>query len=496
MRVLGSYVLTHRISAGGMGEVWRATTTSEGIERVVAIKRLLPDVLADEDFVRMFVEEARLTVQFAHGNIARVYELGVADGALFLAMEYVEGHDLRSVFLKRQPPNPTPIPFACAVMAQVCEALDYAHHKADALGQPLNVIHRDVSLNNVLLSYDGEVKLIDFGIAKAAGRIGTVGGIIKGKIAYMSPEHLAGSALDPRTDIYSAGICLYELLTGERLFVAPTDFELFQRVAQADVRPPSELHPAIPDALEAIVMKALNRERDQRFTTAAEFASALWKFLLEADLPFGRNEISRFMRSTFAEEQATRLVRLPVPEAVPKVTGETTRRERFAAPELSPMASVPGGRVGDERVNPFELDVWPVTGTQFARFIAATGQPPPKSWGGRRQPPADLADQPVTDVTWLTAQAFASWAGKRLPTVWEWRCAALCTEPRWQGLGSLWEWTQSEAPLAGYWVCGGRYRNLADAQPSIEHVSFEVAPAPDVGFRCAADQKVSPSLGK
>src|SRR5207248_2054946 len=224
-----------------------------------AIKKILPTMGEDAEFIPMFVDEARLAVQLAHANIVQVLELGKHDESLYIAMEYISGRDLRQLmerFRKRQ--QPMPLPQACLIVAEVCEALDHAHRKRDAQGRPLGIVHRDVSPQNVLVSFDGEVKLIDFGIAKAESRLQkTQAGILKGKFSYMSPEQVKGAALDGRSDVFACGILLWELVCGEKLFVGDSDYAVLEKVRVGAIPPPRSRNPECPEALEKAILRAL-----------------------------------------------------------------------------------------------------------------------------------------------------------------------------------------------------------------------------------------------
>ena len=223
-----------------MAEVFKAKSFGvEGFERIVAVKRILPSIAEDQEFITMFIDEAKMAVQLTHANIAQIFDLGKVGDRYFIAMEYVHGRDLRAIFDRaRKNEQPIPIPMACYVTMKVCEGLDYAHNKKDAAGRDLNLVHRDVSPQNILISYDGEVKVIDFGIAKAAGRSAkTQAGILKGKFGYMSPEQVRGLPLDRRSDIFSVGIVLYELLTLERLFRGESDFSTLEKVRNVEIMP-------------------------------------------------------------------------------------------------------------------------------------------------------------------------------------------------------------------------------------------------------------------
>ena len=301
----GRYLLLDRINIGGMAEVWRGKVFGAGgFERLVAIKRILPNIAEDEEFISMFQDEAKISVQLTHANICQIYELNRIGPSLYIAMEYVPGKDLRSIFERaRKKGEPPPVPLVCYVIGKLCEGLDYAHRKKDQHGRDLNVVHRDVSPQNVLISFEGEVKVIDFGIAKAAGKVTkTQAGILKGKFGYMSPEQIRGLPLDRRSDVFAIGVCLYELLTGERLFVGESDFQVLEKVRKAEVLPPSTYNRKIPEALERIVLKALAKDPADRFQYASELADELQRFLITSDSIFSRKDLMQYMKSTFAEE--------------------------------------------------------------------------------------------------------------------------------------------------------------------------------------------------
>jgi serine/threonine protein kinase len=225
--LFGKYLLLERINVGGMAEVFIAKAFGvEGFERILAIKKILPTMAEDEEFITMFIDEARISVQLNHANVVHIHELGKHDETFYIAMEYVAGRDLRTI-LERYRRHKEIMPTAQAVFiaSKICEGLDYAHRRKDARGQDLDIIHRDVSPQNILISYEGEVKIIDFGIAKAANRSQkTQAGILKGKFGYMSPEQVRGLPIDRRADVFAVGVILYEMLTGEKLFVGESDF--------------------------------------------------------------------------------------------------------------------------------------------------------------------------------------------------------------------------------------------------------------------------------
>ena len=301
----GKYFLLERINVGGMAEVFRAKAFGvEGFERLVAVKRILPNIAEDKEFIRMFIDEAKLAVQLNHANIAQIFDLGVVDGSYYIALEHVHGRDLRNIFDRgRGLGEAMPVAQACFVVMKVCEGLDYAHNKRDQSGRELNLVHRDVSPQNVLVSFEGEVKLIDFGIAKAAGKGSkTQAGILKGKFGYMSPEQVRGMPIDRRSDVFSCGIVLYELLTGERLFVGESDFSTLEKVRNVEILPPSTYNRKIPDELERIVLKALAKDVEDRYQNAIDLHDELQAFVYTAGEFYSRKDLAGWMKKTFGKE--------------------------------------------------------------------------------------------------------------------------------------------------------------------------------------------------
>lgn len=301
----GKYLLLERINVGGMAEVFKAKAFGvEGFERIVAVKRILPSISEDEDFTTMFIDEAKIAVQLTHTNIVQVFDLGKVDNAYFIAMEYVFGKDLRAIFdYARRTDQSIALPMACFITMKVCEALDYAHKKKDSSGSDLHVVHRDVSPQNVLISFEGDVKVADFGIAKATGRAGvTKTGILKGKFGYMSPEQVRGLPVDARSDVFAVGICLYELVTGQRLFSGDSDFSTLEKVRNVEVEAPTLHNPSIPKSLERIIMKALGADPSDRHQTSMDLHDELQAFLYTTGNLFGRRDLSRYMHERFERE--------------------------------------------------------------------------------------------------------------------------------------------------------------------------------------------------
>jgi serine/threonine-protein kinase len=304
-RQLGRYQLLDRVAFGGMAEIYRAKTQdADGRTHLVAVKRVLGHLCEDDEFIQMLVDEAKITAALQHENIARIYEFCRTDREYFIAMEYVDGKDVRALLEKtRQSGEMLPEEHVAWVGKEIARALHAAHTQRDRDGRPLRIVHRDVSPSNVLLSYRGEVKLCDFGIAKATlTRVQTKTGVIKGKVKYMSPEQAMGRKLDHRSDLFSLGTLLYEMLTLQAPFQAPTEIELIFAVRDARKRAARELRPGVHPELEAIVERAMARSRSQRFQSGEEMAQALQAFLEQAYPGYRRSYFGRYLRNTFARE--------------------------------------------------------------------------------------------------------------------------------------------------------------------------------------------------
>ncbi|WP_244237208.1 protein kinase domain-containing protein, partial [Corallococcus llansteffanensis] len=277
-RVLGKYEVLCRLSTGGMAEIFLAAQKGlAGFRKMVVLKQILPDIRGEEEFVRMFLDEAKVTAAFNHPHIAHVYDLDVADGELFLAMEFVPGATLVEVARACRTAH-EPIPMGLSLMAvrDTAVALNYAHAFTDPLGRPSPVVHRDVAEKNIMVTYEGVTKLLDFGIAKSLARAGrTAVGMVKGTSGYMSPEQIMGDPLDARSDLFSLGVVLHECLTGMRLFYAKSAEAMMNAVLSGDVPPPSRVNKQVPPELDAIVLKALAKRREDRYATTLEFARAI-----------------------------------------------------------------------------------------------------------------------------------------------------------------------------------------------------------------------------
>ncbi|MEM7157413.1 MAG: protein kinase [Myxococcota bacterium] len=285
-----------KLDAGGMAEVYVAEAESmAGFKKKVAIKRILPNLLKDERFVRMFLDEARLSLHLNHANIVNVFDIGKSSSTYFIVMEYVEGVNLKAIlqdFARRR--ISVPVQLTVWILNEILKGLDYAHRLTDNdTGEVLGIVHRDISPPNILVSWNGEVKLTDFGLAKASTQLeSTDPGVVKGKFSYLSPEAASGLEVDARADIFAVGILAYEMLTGRRLFLGESDYQTVQLVRAAEVPPISEQNPDVAPELERIIRKSLARESNDRYQTANDFADDLLAFLFSRSLKVSARDVS------------------------------------------------------------------------------------------------------------------------------------------------------------------------------------------------------------
>jgi len=351
----GAYEILERIAAGGMAELYKARRSGvEGFQKIVAIKKILPHLADNEEFITMFADEAKLAAQLNHPNIVHIFDLGkVEGGGYFIAMEYVDGRDLRSLLNAAQETGvPLPSPLAVYVASKVAAALDYAHRRKDADGRDLNIVHRDVSPQNILISYEGDIKLCDFGIAKAASKASTTqSGALKGKVQYMSPEQAWGRPIDRRSDLFSLGCVLFEMLTGQKLFRGDSDLTVLEKVRAAQVGPPSAVNPEVTKNLDGVVMRALAREPDDRYSNASDMLRDLEAVLYSYTPAPGSADLAIYLHRLQAEEQAAAEVKarevanaatVP-PERKRKSKGAPVARRTGSAPKwvVPPPASTP-----------------------------------------------------------------------------------------------------------------------------------------------------------
>jgi serine/threonine protein kinase len=348
----GQYELVSRIGTGGMAEVWLARQQClAGVRRELVIKRILPHLANDPSFVRMLRNEAKLSARFSHPNIVQIFELGEVGGTHYIAMEYVRGADLAALMQRASAAKrPLRTALALRIIAECCNALSYAHGLAGA-----RVVHRDISPSNILISREGAVKLVDFGIAKAADSVSlTQPGMVMGKFAYMSPEQAAGGELDHRSDLFSLGLVLYELLTGVRPFKRESDIATLRAATECRIRPPSRVADVDPD-LDALVMKALRRDRDLRYANAREFQLAIERLLMDKQW---------FASTVHISEQMNRLFPVASAELL-------TDPGSGPQPEAMPHDTTPARRLGDD-------DDWSPTDPMAApRFPKPVLRPPP-----------------------------------------------------------------------------------------------------------------------
>ncbi len=311
--IFGDYRLLGRLNRGGMAEVFLAKSTKPELDgKLLAIKRTLPDFSADPDFVSMFTDEARIAKGLKHPHICELYDQGQADKQLFLVMEFIHGKDLKVVQHRAKQRNEMmPVRFTAWTLARIAEALHFAHNKLNDQGELEGIVHRDISPQNILLSYDGQPKLIDFGIAKAKDRVAkTQVGVLKGKFAYMSPEQAMGKQIDHRTDVFALGVVLYEMVTGHSAFKGSSDFSTLQNITQAKYAPPTDFNPDLPPRLLHIIKTALAKDLEERYPTAEALAVDLDGFVLDDDRGINAGALSAYMRKLFREDyirEATRI---------------------------------------------------------------------------------------------------------------------------------------------------------------------------------------------
>jgi serine/threonine-protein kinase len=297
------YRVLERLASGGMAEVFIAESAGiEGFKKQVAIKRVLPHLSEKKRFIAMFLDEARLSAHLSHSNVVQVFDIGVGDNAYFIVMEYVDGADLKGVIeYMRQTQRPFAVEAAVYIVAKMCEGLSYAHELKGTDGAPLRIVHRDVSPPNVLITKYGEIKIVDFGLAKATSQLAkSEAGIIKGKFSYLAPEAALGGEVDHRADVFAVGIILWEILAGRRLFLGESDFQTVKLVQQAAIPPLSKFHSDVPPELDSIVARALARDPVARYQSARELARDLTAFLYRFGRPVTAWDVAELVRSAMS----------------------------------------------------------------------------------------------------------------------------------------------------------------------------------------------------
>lgn len=368
-RQFGKYLLLEKIGSGGMAEIFKAVVQgAEDFRKVLVIKRILLPYSKDPSFVKMFVDEAKITAPLQHANVVAIHEFDQVEGQYYLAMEYVHGRDLQQVMARaNRLDRRIPTSIALYVAGEVCKALWYAYNARDPYGNPLRIIHRDVSPSNILVSYDGEVKVTDFGVARAATSHEAGGSVLKGKLGYMSPEQVVGRDLDHRSDLFSLGIILFECLTLKRLFLGRTDLQTLINIRDADVDRRLARHPEIPEPVQAILRKALAREPERRYVNAQGFLAEIQDHLFSTGKRVGSDSVAALMHDLFSEEAEAEILPLDI-EELSEVRLTRTGQIRAAPPPAEPRAedaalpaeeekgarTPPGGTAGEAAVLPRE----------------------------------------------------------------------------------------------------------------------------------------------
>jgi len=388
----GRYELIERIGIGGMAEVFRASQRGvAGFERSVAIKRILPHIAADPESIAMFVQEAKLAVQLSHPNIAQTFDLGEVDGSYFIAMEYVDGHSVDTLINRcAELGEPVPQDAICYILSEAAEGLHYAHFAEDSVGRPLGIIHRDVSPQNILLSFGGDVKVIDFGLAKAANRLSqTKDGIVKGKLAYLSPEQAHGKPIDRRSDVFALGVCAWEMLSGKRAFKRETDRETILAVRRGALERLAK-HIEIPAALDLVIMRALAKNRDKRYRTALEMRENLRRFSRSTGSRFDRRGLRALMRRLFPERFAAESVDNVIALVTKKPRRRRARRKKQQKADKAARAVSTHEGLDDE-----------ITADDLAEPIPlAEGQRPPRELPAPNPLVTVIDDQSGSVPTW------------------------------------------------------------------------------------------------
>lgn len=380
-RRFGKYTLLRRMATGGMAEIFLALQRSvAGFEKLIVIKRILPAMNGDRGFIDMLLHEARVAATLSHPNIVQTIDVGQVDGTYFIALEHIHGEDLRSIVrqMKKKGVSEFPLEHAISIILGMCAGLSYAHEKRDLDGTPLNIVHRDISPQNVVVGFAGDVKIVDFGVAKSGQQTNeSKSGQLKGKVPYMSPEQARGEEIDWRSDIFAIGVMLFELTTGKRLFKGATEFETLKLIIERDYPRPSWVASGYPPGLEAIVMRALEKDRDKRYQTAREMQADLEAFVRDAKLPVSSIALAEFMKMLFEEKlqaqkealmQGRQLAEIIAQEIVhSEKTGTGVDSGRFSSHNLSTTSA---GAVGSVPP-PARSAKWPFVALPLVAIAAA-----------------------------------------------------------------------------------------------------------------------------
>ncbi len=351
----GDYVLSGLIARGGMAEVYRARRRDDLRGRVLAIKVMRPQLAREARFVDMFHREGQLAMLLRNRCIVETVEIGNHEGRHYIAMEYIGGKDLTQVLRRCQETQQrVPVPHAVYIAARIAEGLHFAHTLLDGEGRLLSIVNRDVSPSNIRLSYDGDVKLLDFGIAQALMKFTSEIGVLKGKFSYMSPEQIRGMPLDARTDVFSTGIILHEMLTTEKLFRGDTEFALMEKVRKAEVPPPSTFNRRVTPELDAVVAKALARDVADRYQSAAALSAALDGLI--ASYRFDPKELRQLIRQLFRKEYGKEIEE-STHSADPRPEPELLTPSEAPAPPPPAPITVPMPVIASEPASPPPITV-------------------------------------------------------------------------------------------------------------------------------------------
>jgi serine/threonine-protein kinase len=364
MTTRDKYRVIRKIDSGGMAEVFQGVAEGiEGFKKKVAIKRVLPHLVENKKFLAMFLDEARLSLRMNHANVVHVFDIGQAGGTYFIVMEFVDGTNLKKLMQwMRENGTRMPLPMAIHIVMEVGRGLAYAHELTDADGKNLGIVHRDVSPPNILLSRQGEVKIVDFGLAKATSQLEhTDPGVVKGKFAYLAPEAAWGRDVDHRADIFACGIMLYELLVGRRLFLGETDVKTVELVRRAEVPPLDDVEVEKRPVLEAIVRKALAYEPTDRYQSCSEMAEDLANFLFSQRLKITGFDLRRFIEKYMVDEEKARAREEHRPSTIDQlIQGELARFASLDAPDPGSGMGVGGAgggpSAGGVPLNPYRFD--------------------------------------------------------------------------------------------------------------------------------------------
>ncbi len=364
--VFGKYHLLEKIATGGMAEVFRARSYGmEGFEKILVIKRVLDHLAQDQEFIQLFQYEALIAVELQHVNIVQVFEFEQVEGQYYIAMEYVHGLDLARLLTRARRMGPFPVSLALFITCEVLKSLQFAHSKVDDHDRPMNIVHCDISPQNMLISYAGEVKITDFGISRAAMQATGTHKVVRGKYAYMSPEQVEGRELDGRSDLFSLGIVLWELLAGRRLFKTRTREETLARVRRAEVPSLRGFRPEVSEDLEDIVLKVLSKRPEDRYETAADFLEALSINMVREGHRATNNDLSQYLKDvleaatsgTSSERQPSKPARRTLPpSAIVVMAAEASQPPRSIAAPQSSLANVIQQWTGI--INECEGEVW------------------------------------------------------------------------------------------------------------------------------------------